>query len=358
MSRIFSFYFILSCAIFGIFSTASFAAQPASYLVENVAVSVSGRSPSDARNLATANARRDAFLILLARLDLKLNIADKIDNSEIFEMVRSEQINDEKMAGNNYSASFNIMFAKDFVEHTLAAKNADKIAAIDEKKSEVNLLIPVKIAKRKVVLWEENNDWRAALAKNLQKKSLQNFVIPEADMGNIALLNRDNIDSADYEKLEPILSRSKADAAYILFFVFDEIENKVSVSVSHIRKFQKKQVKLNFVNVDRLSYEALMDKVASKSLDYLVNAQSTDKAVTSSIVRIRIPILSFGNWLMIKGRIESSNLVSQLNIESISKDYALISVNYTSAGSDIVESFAKIGLTLEKVGDNFYAISN
>jgi hypothetical protein len=350
MSRIFSLFFLLFFAAANI----SYADDNSTYLVEDVVVSVTNKTPSAARIVAVATARRDAFLILLTRIGLRINLADNITNDEISEMVRSEQIEEEKIAGNNYSATFNIMFAKDFVEHILAQKTIDKT---EEKKEETYLLIPAEIVKRKPILWEEENHWKMAIEKNLNKKAREKFIIPQADVANLAVLNRNNVELVDYLGLEPMISRYNTSAAYTLFFNYDEIENKVTVSVTYLRKLQKKIFKLGFVNVDRLDRESLMDKVAIKTIEYLLTAQpSENKILTSGLIHIGIPISSLGNWLMIKNKIESSGFVSQLNTESISRDYVLISVNYVNGKAEIDEAFAKIGLPLDKKSENFYQL--
>jgi hypothetical protein len=354
MSRFFSFFLVIFLAWSGVGK----AAASNIYLVENVTTSVTSKSPAMARSLAVAGARRDAFLILLTRLELNTNIADSITDEEISDMVRSEQVDNEKIAGNSYSATFNILFAKDFVDHILAKKNLSKPTETEQKYEETYLLIPVKMLHRKVILWEEDNDWKKAIEKNL-KKSKGKFVVPAADISDIGFLNRETVANADYSTLEPLLSKYKSDAAYTLFFSYDEVENKVTINVSYIRKLQKKQIKLSFVNVDRLSYGALLDKVAFKTLDYISSNQILEnKTMSTNLVRIKIPITSLGNWLMIKNKIESSNLVSQLNIESLSRDYAVISVNYTDTRTSIAEAFFKIGLILEKKSENFYILTN
>lgn len=350
MSRIFPLFFLLFFAT----TNLSYANDNSTYLVEDVVVSVTNKTPSAARTSAVATARRDAFLILLTRLGLRTNLADNITDDEIADMVRSEQIEEEKIAGNNYSATFNIMFAKDFVEHILAQKTINKT---EEKKEETYLLIPAEIVKRKPVLWEEENLWKAAIEKNLDKKAREKFIVPQADVANLAILNRSNVELVDYLGLEPMLSRYGTSAAYTLFFSYDEIENKVTVSVTYIRKLQKKIFKLGFVNVDRLDREDLMDKVATKTIEYLLTTQTSEnKILTSGLIHIGIPISSLGNWLMVKNKIENSGLVNQLSIESISRDYVLISVNYVNGKEEIDAAFAKIGLPLDKKSENFYKL--
>lgn len=353
MSRIFSLFFIV---VFTAFSAA--AADSSTYLVEGINVNVTSKSPSGARNSAVATARRDAFLVLLTRLDMKINIADTVSDDEISDMVRSEQIDNEKMAGNTYSATFNIMFAKDFVDHILTQKEKGKSEQKTEIVEGLTVLLPAKMIKRRALLWEDGNDWKKAIERNLVKKSKTQFVIPNADVSTIAIVNRDNVALIDYTGLEPLLQRYRSDSAYSLIFSYDEIENKVTINVFYIRKLQKKQIKLSFINVDRLSYEALLDKVADKTIEYLMGARNNDdKVLSSNVTRIGIYIGNLGNWLGVKNKIEGSNLVSQLNIESISRDYVVISVNYVNGQMDIQEAFTKIGLSLDKKADNFYTLN-
>jgi hypothetical protein len=358
MSRFFSLFLTL----FLTFSGISFATENNIYLVEGVTTNFSGKSPSVARGGAIASARRSAFLVLLTRLEIATSVADTVSNEEISDMVRSEQIDGEKIAGNSYSATLNILFAKDFVDYILGKKDLKKsenLKAIKkpEEVTESYLLIPAKITKRSMVLWEEENDWKRAIEKNLSKKSQKKFIIPNPDLENVAIVNSDNVALADYATLEPMLFKYKANGAYSLFFSYDEIENKVNINTFRISKSQKKQVKLSFVNVDRLSYEALMDKVASKTIDYLISSQNSEDA-SLNLVRIQIPITSLGKWLMVKRKIENSNMTNQLNIESISRDYGFISMNYANGRTDIFENFLKVGLSLSQKSENFYVATD
>ncbi len=357
MSRI----FLVSAVFFCTFFSFSYAAQNPNYLVENVAVSVAGKSPTDARNLAVATARRDAFLILLTRLEINTNIADGVSNDEISDMVRSEQIDGEKIAGKNYSATFKIMFAKDFVDHILSQKNLTKV---EEKTTENYLVIPVKIAKTgtvlETILWEETNDWKRVIekiSKKLPENSAQKFIIPEADISNISTINRDNIATVTYVALEPMLGKYKAEGAYIMFFSYDEIENKVNINVSYIRKLQKKQIKLGFINVDRLNYQELLNRVAVKTIEYISSSQNLDnKSVASNVIRLQIPINNLDSWIAAKNKIENSGLVSQVNVEIVSRDYAIISVTYNNSNSEITEAFLAAGIFLEQKSENFYSV--
>ena len=356
--------FIVLSVFLSSFCQSSFAEATDPYIVERVAASANSKSAGNSKTLAVASARRDAFLITLTRLSLPTSIADNVTNDDIFDMVMSEQITEEKIAGNNYSAIFNITFAKSAVDNVLQNKNIKK----EEIKEDVFLLIPVKIIKfktlpkskapEKFLLWESENDWKLVLEKSLKSNSSKKFIIPQSEVDNIATLNFSNFDQIEYSQIEPILTKYNATAAYVIFFLFDDIENKVSIKVQNIRKLQKKQVKMSFLNVDRLDYEALLKKVAEKTLEYLTSAQKEETAKSTNIAmaKITIPIANLGDYLMIKNKIESNNLVNQMAIESLSKDYAKISVGYTGDKTNLVENFAKFGLFLTQKSEGNYIL--
>ncbi|MDX2082612.1 MAG: DUF2066 domain-containing protein [Rickettsiales bacterium] len=354
---------VILLIIFGGSSLAQ-AQQSDIYMIENTPATATAKSAGDAKIIATNNARRNAFISLLSRLNLSPAIAENVTVDEIFDMVRLEQITDEKIAGNNYSANFNILFAKNAVDQVLKNKSLKK----DDANQDAYLLIPAQIIKdktkvennQKFLLWEEENEWKKAVAEvlktNLKTKAQNKFIIPQNDFSNVTILNQENIDQLEYSTIEPLFARYKVAGAYLIFFYFDNIENKVSITVKDIRKLQKKQVKLSFINVDRLDHKALLDKVADKTIEYLINSQSYPAAKIANIIKLEVQINSLNNWLTMKSKIENSNLINQMNIEAIAKDYVRISVNYVGSDPDVISTFAKFGLTLIKKTDNFFII--
>lgn len=362
-SKIFSEFLPLLALIYLAFVHISLASDASIYLVEEVAAESSGRSPSAARTAAVTSARRDAFLILLGRLDLNINTADNITDEEIFEMVRSEQIENEKIAGNRYSAMLKIMFAKDFVDHILEKKeNSAKLFSTikhDENVEEIDVIIPVKIVNKKPIMWDnaEVADWSKAIGSHIVKSSKKKLELANSYDQKLNVVGAENFQDATYDSLSSILQNHSAAAAYILSFSHDNAENKVSVEISYIRKMQKKQSKLTFINTYILSSEELLNKVAKKTIDYISQAPTVENS-DNIAVNFVIPITTLSEWLATKRRLENSNLVNQINLKSLARDRVIISATYLNNTVDIVESFARLGINLEKQsapnGDNFY----
>lgn len=119
MSKFYLASLLLFFSFFGAFE--SFAAEN-QYLVEGIEIEARGQTPADAKNKAQNIARREAFKTLATRLELPQDAADKVTDEEVTTMVRSETIEQEKIAGSNYFATMKFLFARDFVSHILAKK--------------------------------------------------------------------------------------------------------------------------------------------------------------------------------------------------------------------------------------------
>jgi len=332
------------------------------YEIESISSKASDKTPNASKILATTNARRDAFMVLLMRLQLPIATADNISNEEIAEMVRSEQIVDEKIAGNNYSANYNITFARDFVDHILEKKTKEqesKNSELDKPKKDNYLIIPIKVAKKRPLLWEPENDWRSTIDKVINKNNLQkNFIIPESNAENIALINGQNISNVSFENFEKILETYNAQGVYLMFYNFDEIENKVLVEVQYFRKLLKKQFRLSFINVDRLSYSDLLTKVADRSIEYLKNNPiGSDNALNKNIINLIIKISSISDWLNVKNTLDKSSLIDGLEIISISKDEVKIKINYINTQIPVEQGLEKLGLIFSKRNQDTFDIN-
>ncbi len=339
------------------------------YEVENIQINTSAPTPAQARDLAVANAQKNGLVILLNRLGVDSKIIDDSSNDEISDLVRSRQIIDENIAGNNYSAIFNLVFAKDFIDDFLLRKNIHdnslKSPSLGASQNKSALLIPVKILKTQGLLWEVNNEWKGTLERILQDQLNSQLKIPIGDLSDIATVNVEEISNYGYQQFEPLLEKYHCDFVYVAFFDYDYIDNKAIITLKTIRKFQTKEVKLSLVNVDRLDYVNFLSKTSQRTVEYLLNPQNFDSSgndlgsqkATQNIIQLTILVSNLDEWLVIKNKIEASNLINQMEIKSILQGKVKISVNYIAKSPNIIDSFAGIGLYGTKESDDSYLLS-
>ena len=67
-------------------------ALPNIYAIEGIEAKATDKSPTSARTLAFENAKKDAFLVLLSRLNLPPETVNYINLDDLSSMVRSERV--------------------------------------------------------------------------------------------------------------------------------------------------------------------------------------------------------------------------------------------------------------------------
>lgn len=326
------------------------------YAVSDVAVNASGKTPSQARINAVAAGQRNAFVILLNRLGIDESVAASLQDDLIADMVASQQIIDEKISGNNYSATLNLTFSESFVKHYLG----NKIGSSEVAKPNSYLVVPIKVVKNQSIIWEENNDWKLAWENITQNGKTPSIKFLKGDVEDISIFNFGTIINNSFSSFEPAFNKYKVDTLVFAYFEFDAIENKVNINLQIIRKSQTNQIRLDFVNVNQLSMPDLINKVAVKTLDYLVGDKNNTSSVASNgtaSINIDVLISDLGDWITVKNKLENSNIASGLKVSSISKDLVKINVTYNNNNGDIINFFAKYNLFLQRKTEGGYFLS-
>ncbi|MCE3255870.1 MAG: hypothetical protein K0R25_1364 [Rickettsiaceae bacterium] len=333
------------------------AAGSEQYAVNGIVINAAAKSPAQARTTAIANGQRNAFVILLNRLGVDEKFAANFGDDAISDMVSSRQIIDEKIAGNNYSATLNLIFSESFVKHYLG----DKTKFAEVPKAESYLIIPIKLEKQKSVLWEENNDWKYAFENIIKSKKTTSIKLPKGDVEDMVSFNSKNLNADNFTNFDAIAGKYKIDAIILTYFDFDSIENKVNITLKIIHKFQVNSVRLDFVNVSQLPLEELVNKVAAKTFDYIADLSKTESGESSQsgLISTNIDILvsNLDEWLAIKSKLEDPKIASSLKIISISKDMIKTEIIYNRSNGDIINFFAKKNLFLQKKSEGGYILS-
>jgi hypothetical protein len=228
------------------------------------------------------------------------------------------------------------------------------------------LIVPIKLVKIQSLIWEDNNNWRIAInnaVNNISKNSATPLLkIPQGDVDDITIINPYNINNISFTDITPILDKYKANSLMLVYFDFDSLENKVNITLQIIKKFTTTNTKLEFINIDQLTQEDLINKVADKTIGYITN-MSRDKQSSKSIsqransYQIDVLISDLSDWLKVKNKLENSNVVSQFKVESISRDLVKLNVSYNNNNGDIISFFAQNNLFLQKNGEGGYILS-
>ncbi len=360
------------------------------YAIEGIEAKATAKSPILARNLAFENAKKDAFLVLLSRLNLPPETIANINNDDLSSMVRSERVLDEKIANNTYLATFNIVFAKNFVDHVLKTKNLTQIAnnqEISTEKSENNnqnnleneqlnlnnsqekisdnplqnndltILVPIQFDKLQPLLWEENNLWKPALEKLIIKNQLHNqFIILNSNLNYITVLNAQNIKNIDFDNIKFILDEKKANSLSLVFLKIDNLENKAIIDVVNINSLQKTQFRLSFASLDLVNKTELINSIANKTIEQLKNKTIKPSPTPKNNYSLQFPIKSYQQWQNYQSTLQNSGSIAKITINNLSFDNITITLEYNGKTS-FSEFLTSLNFEFQKL-NNIYFINS
>ncbi|MFT6332129.1 MAG: hypothetical protein ACJAW3_000456 [Lentimonas sp.] len=314
------------------------------YQIKNISISAAADSATKSREKAIAYGQRQGFSDLFKKLGIDEEFANNVSDELIADMVASQRIIDEKIAGNDYRAFLDLTFSESFVQHYLKDK---KFVREISQKTDSYLVIPIKTTTEKFLIWEKENDWRGVwegLVKNNKNSSLK---LPDGDIEDITIFNPGTIYAGNFNMFENAFSKYRVNGVILAYFDFDNIENKVDITLKMIRKYRSKKIRLDFVNVNQLSYQDLAIKVAQRTAHYLITTQDNLKKTAenqsvamSSGVTIDVLISNLGDWMAVKRKLENENIVSGLKVVSISSNLIKINVSFKEENVQMVDFFA------------------
>ncbi len=320
-----------------------------SYLIDKIFSFAEGESPSESRAEALRKANKAAFEILLQNLNIKNDIIANISDEEIAETVYSRRITNERMAGNYYSANFNIAFVENAITSILEDKEAQKLIQNQEN---IFLLFPVEIINNKSFLWGKDNAWRQALEDSIKFSNIRSIVIPQGDYSDISNINLNNIKDNIFSNFAEVLPKYNANTVIIAYFDIDKIENKANIILDVIKSSESQRTRLSFINAKNLNKEDLLIEVSHRTLNHILN-KNQEKILQLNTkakdhISLSVTISSLENWLSVKAEIKKMYFIKDIELKSISKDFAKIDIKYNQEYSNSKELFSQYNFLLKQ----------
>lgn len=151
----------------GISAPPAIAAAEDVYTIRDVMTDETAETATAARDLAVVNARRAGFLRLMRRILPQQDRARApvLPDEQLADLVRNFEVADEKSGGRRYLARLTMRFDADRVRALLRQANI----GFSETAGRAILVLPVLDAPAGPLLWEEGNEWKAALASAIEE---------------------------------------------------------------------------------------------------------------------------------------------------------------------------------------------
>ncbi len=279
--------------------------------------------------------------IVLRITTLKKDEISKLINlKNIYGLIESFSIVDEKFIDNKYISKFEVEFNKRLLFNFLERKNISP--SIPKEKN--LLLIPILINSKKnqILLFSENMfyvNWN-----NFNEEYfLLNYILPNEDLEDIGIIKK-NINNIEEYNFKEIVSKYAIDD-YIILILFQKEKNFNAL------------IKSNLNNKLIISNKKF-DWHENQSLDNIINDLKIEfenqwKKLNIINVSIKLPITlsaNSKNYNLIKDlekKLYNLDLVSNYYIDSFSNDKIIYKIIYNSTPDKFISEFANSTIELD-----------
>lgn len=249
-------------------------ADDAMFTVSPVAVDVTAESAAAARDAAIAEGQRRAFETVLSRMTIPEDRAalPALTDDDISGFVQNFEVISEKSSPVRYVGSLTIRFSPDAVSEYLRSHNV----STSSTPSQPMLIIPVMGVENRLLLWEDDNAWRAAWGRvSGSGTELLPVVVPLGDAQDMADISAEAALSGDNDAIRRIASRYGAGGDAIVAVVAatggqDAPLSRLAVQVMRIAPGGG--IALRNIDIVRKADEtddALLDRAAAATLSEL-----------------------------------------------------------------------------------------
>ena len=361
------------------------------YVIKNIKISSSNKSANIARNDAIEAGQIKAFrgLVKLHYPDAQSKAA-KVNKEDIFSLVESYELSEEKRSATNYYAKLKVKFSRShvdklmqslgasFSESAVPTKNTEAAVDIEEPKPIVaassetvapsaplltTLVVPVFIKDGKEYWFDDDNLWLNIWQKHKQSS---NFVLPLADLEDITLINK-GIINKNLIDLAPLLE--KYNVNNIAIYSFEDLEDgqnhRATLKVNYINKHHYSWQTYHFKNalgndLSKLLTEEYDEAQVFKfdsNLDTCCKVVNDLVTVEPRVITIDFPVEKISEWLNLQQILKTIPYVSDVRLEkmSITNYRFFLTINISTA--DFIDILNKYGFRLGEQNNNLFLLT-
>ena len=310
------------------------------YKIEDLQIAESYDNNFNKENVINTAFEKAFELLLLKITSIEEEEINKLINlKNIYGLVESFSIVDEKFIDNKYISNFDVEFNKKLLFRYLEEKNI--FPSIPKEKD--LLLIPILINNKKnqVLLFSENIfylNWN----NSKEKYYLLNYILPNEDLEDIDIIKR-NINNIEEYNFNEIISKYDI-KDYIILILFQNDKNFNALVKSNLSG------ELNISN-KKFSWEE--NKTIEKLIkDLKLDFEKQWKSLNIINTSIKLPItisINSKNYNLIQKfekKLYSIDLVSSYYINSFSKEETIYKIIYNSTPDKFINEFTNTKIRL------------
>lgn len=334
--------------------TAVAAPVDAAFTVRNVAVDATAESAAAAREEAIAEGQRHAWDRLIARLVPKEDQArvPRVSARDLTELVRDFEVNAEKASEVRYLANLQIRFKPEAVRTLLRGANVPFAISM----SDPLVVLPVLRSAAALLLWDDPNPWRAAWQAAPPADGLVPLIEPKGDNADVATIGPEQAVDRDPDQIGAIAKRYSAAGALVAYATqhADPQTGRPALDVTAVRTDAAagdQTLILSYAEAAGESDDAFYAR-AQKGVQTAIEDSWKEANLLHfnepSGIEVMVPLNGLTDWVAIRRRIAGIPFIQQSGVRSLSRNGAVLSLQYFGDQGQLASALAQRGLALEQ----------
>lgn len=324
------------------------------FVIDNIYADKAADSPTAARNLAIEDAQMQGYNLLINRMtDPNARKAlPKLTPQAIAAMVKSFEITDEKISGNEYQARFNIFYDEGQVKELFSQYSVDVL----EVKSPPILVFPILTTGDTPILWDPENPWRKAWRQALNAPSEINLIVPMGDADDVQKITAADLKAKKYDALLAFANKYGAQEVMIAEAFFVENGKILVTRLEPVGPSPTlaglKDFKQQLDAAGNAYWEQSVASLQQKILEQWTAGKGPLEAFSGKRITIIVALENGEDWLSIRSKLESVPVITKMDLKEISVHRAAVEVEYSGSFSKFQEALDKQKLELIQQGDD------
>lgn len=356
------------------------------YVIKNIKIYANNKSASIARNEAIEAGQLKAFrgLIKLHYPDA-LSKINSIDKEDIYSLVESYDLSEEKRSSTNYYAKMNVRFSVEHVnklmqgmgfqfygavskqsaneELPIAATQVTSAKEVVEDLKLTTLVVPIFVKNGREYWFDDGNSWLETWQK---RKQTEKFVLPLVDLEDLSIINN-KILNKNLIDLASLFEKYSVNN--IALYTFEDIENgsnhHVTFKVNYLNKYHYSWRSYYFQDEVGSDLNALLDKAFdaaqsfkfNSNLDTCCNIVNDLEGSDPKKFVINYKINGISDWIQLEQIMKSIKYISDVNIEQVTAEYYTFSIMCSISQENLAGIFARYNLNLEEKNNKLMLIA-
>ncbi|MEE8532837.1 MAG: DUF2066 domain-containing protein [Alphaproteobacteria bacterium] len=332
------------------------AEHAAVFSISGVAVDVTAKDAARARSRARIEGQRRALERLLRRIVPAADYAriPDLDDHDVTDLVQGFEVSNERVAPERYRALLTFHFKPNAVGAVL--RNANTPYAV--MSSRPVLVLSLYRVGNELLLWDDDNPWRAVWANLPPSDGLVPVIVPIGELADITLIDARQAREGERDLLAELAERYDAGEVVVVEAEFerDTLLGAPTVSVA-MRRYREEGMRIGggtYSGTPRATIESVLVAAAEATRMQLeeewkeINLLHFDRADS---LAIDIPLAGLEDWLDIRGRLSDLALVRRVEIAALSARFARVMLHYFGDPQQLAAALANMDLDLGREAD-------